>query len=138
MSILQVQKFVIPTGKSCAKILQVNVFQKDNPSDESDFVQLVELEFHLYYLECGHILSTLVDSSECHDVPTQQRILSLVFQTLSYSGKSCAKILQVNVFQKDNPSETHKMYASCLLPHSLHDIVTLQSLLLCELEAQHL
>ena len=29
----------------------------------------------------------------------------------SYSGKSCAKILQVNVFQKDNPSETHKMYA---------------------------
>jgi hypothetical protein len=28
-----------------------------------------------------------------------------------YSGKSCAKILQVNVFQKDNPSETHKMYA---------------------------
>jgi hypothetical protein len=35
--------------------------------DESDFVQLVELEFHLYYLECGHILSTLVDSSECQD-----------------------------------------------------------------------
>jgi hypothetical protein len=46
----------------------------------------VELEFHLYYLECGHILSTLVDSSECHDVP-------------------------VNVFQKDNPSETHKLHA---------------------------
>ena len=29
----------------------------------------------------------------------------------SYRGNSCAKILQVNVFQKDNPSETHKMYA---------------------------
>jgi hypothetical protein len=64
------------SGKSCAKILQVNAFQKDNPSETHKmyaiiFVQLVELEFHLYYLECGHILSTLVDSSECHDVPTQ-------------------------------------------------------------------
>jgi hypothetical protein len=43
--------------------------------DESDFVQLVELEFHLYYLECGHILSTLVDSSECHDVPKMYAII---------------------------------------------------------------
>jgi hypothetical protein len=41
---------------SCRRV--IGWYQQDHV-DESDLVQLVELEFHLYYLECGHIPSEI-------------------------------------------------------------------------------